>query len=112
LIQDLFAILSVDAGELATNKNFSGCVIQNNADLDISSIRLVPINMSCGQAMLSFMPNPFASPFLPRLFMGQAFFLKIYVYAVMRDAACIASYPLLFMPNYPVHYHPVRLHIP
>src|SRR5512137_2945408 len=74
LIQDQFAILSVDARELATSKNLSGCVIQNNADLDIRSVHFVPIDVPRGQAMLSFVSIPFASPFLPRLFMGQAFF--------------------------------------
>ncbi len=182
LIQNQFAVLSVDTRELATSKDLPGCIIQNNADLDIRSVHFIPIDMSCGQAMLSFIPIPFTSPFLPRLFMGQAFFLKIHVYAVMRDAnlvllsdhsfkhsrsefiarVCLSndlslafnigllgtpnllaenrllagflkafpdllnpsagdfhlssnlfrSHPLLLLPNYPVHFLSVQLHIP
>jgi hypothetical protein len=47
LSQDLFAILRINIRELPVSKYFPGCIIQNNADLDVGSIHFIPVDMSC-----------------------------------------------------------------
>jgi hypothetical protein len=46
----------------------------------------MPIDMYCGQAMLSFVSNPLVSLLFLRIFMSLAFCLKVYVNTVMGDA--------------------------
>ena len=46
----------------------------------------MPIDVSCGQAMLALVPNPFASLLFLRIFMSQARCFEIHVNAVMGDA--------------------------
>jgi hypothetical protein len=86
LVQNQLAILGIYVGELATSQDFSGGIIQNNADFDIGSINLIPVDMSRGKAVLAFVSVPFAPLFLPGILMGQAFCFQIHVYSVMRDA--------------------------
>jgi hypothetical protein len=46
----------------------------------------MPIDMSCGQAMLALVPNPLASLLFLRIFMSQSRCFEIHVNTVMGDA--------------------------
>jgi hypothetical protein len=58
LIDYQHAILRIDLSELPASQYHPGCIIQNYANLDISPIPFMPVDMPSRQAVLSFITNP------------------------------------------------------
>jgi hypothetical protein len=70
--------------EISASKDKPGAVVKNNADLFAIESTGVPIQMNCGEAMFSFVPDPGLPAFLFLFFLvGQAVLKKNLMDCVM-----------------------------